>query len=142
MPDALSRLAGEPILARRVRHVVTENTRVMKLVALLRAGRPAGIGPILTASHASLRDDFEVSAPELDTAVAAAIDAGALGARMTGGGFGGSAIARTPAAASAAVTAGVVSAATKARHPVPAIGPVLASAGARRDGTVSGSTDG
>jgi galactokinase len=133
LPAALSRLAGEPILARRVRHVVTENTRVMKLVALLRAGRPAGIGQILTASHASLRDDFEVSTAELDTAGAAAIDAGALGARMTGGGFGGSAIALTPAAASAAVTAGVVSAAMKARHPVPAIGPVLASAGARRD---------
>lgn len=81
---------------RRVRHVVTENRRVLDTVSLLRAGRPAEIGPLLDASHASLRDDFEVSTPELDLAVETANANGALGARMTGGGFGGAAIALVP----------------------------------------------
>jgi galactokinase len=81
------------VLGRRARHVFTENARVTRAVALLRAGRAADVGPLLTASHASLRDDFEVSAPELDAAVDAALEAGAVGARMTGGGFGGCAIA-------------------------------------------------
>ncbi len=137
LPGALARLAAEPVLARRVRHVVTENARVLDTIDLLRAGQPARIGPILRASHASLRDDFEVSAPELDTAVAAAVAGGALGARMTGGGFGGSAIALTPAAASASAAAAVVAAADWAGHPVPTIGVVLASAGARCDSATS-----
>ena len=135
LPDALARLAAAPVLARRVRHVVTENARVLATVELLRAGRLAGIGPLLTASHASLRDDFEVSAPELDTAVAAAVGAGALGARMTGGGFGGSAIALLPAARSAAVAGAVTAAAGQAGYPAPAIGPAVPSAGARQDHT-------
>ena len=86
--------------ARRVRHVVSENQRVLRFAELLAYGgdslagnRLAAAGELLTASHASLRDDYEVSCPELDLAVAAALDAGAHGARMTGGGFGGSAIA-------------------------------------------------
>ena len=137
LPGALARLAAEPVLARRVRHVVTENARVLDTIDLLRAGQPARIGPILRASHASLRDDFEVSAPELDTAVAAAVAGGALGARMTGGGFGGSAIALTPAAASGSAAAAVVAAADWAGHPVPTIGVVLASAGARCDSATS-----
>jgi galactokinase len=78
---------------RRVRHVVTENQRVLDVVATLRAEGPRGIGELLDASHRSLRDDFEVSVPELDFAVEIAQANGALGARMTGGGFGGSAIA-------------------------------------------------
>jgi galactokinase len=86
--------------ARRVRHVVTEDERVLEFVRLLSAGdlsgaRLAAIGRLLTASHRSLRDDFEVSCAELDAAVDAALSAGAYGARMTGGGFGGSAIALT-----------------------------------------------
>ncbi|HET8641701.1 MAG TPA: galactokinase [Pseudonocardiaceae bacterium] len=101
-PDALDevlpRLAGE-VNRRRVRHVVTENQRVLSTVALLRAGRVREIGPLLSASHASLRDDFEVSVPELDTAVEAALSAGAYGARMTGGGFGGCVLALVDAAA-------------------------------------------
>jgi len=91
-PGALDRLA-DPLLRRRARHVVTENDRVLRTVDLLRAGQLVGIGPLLTASHASLRDDFDVSWPEADAAVETAIGAGALGARMTGGGFGGSVIA-------------------------------------------------
>ncbi|MCC3302627.1 galactokinase [Arthrobacter sp. zg-Y895] len=88
---SLDRLDAET--RRRVRHVLGENERVLQVVGHLRAGDVAGIGNLLTASHASLRDDFEVSCPELDLAVDAALAAGALGARMTGGGFGGSAIA-------------------------------------------------
>jgi len=81
------------VLVRRVRHVVTENERVRRVVTRLQASDIAAIGPDLTASHSSMRDDFEISAVELDVAVDAALEAGALGARMTGGGFGGSAIA-------------------------------------------------
>ena len=80
-------------LARRVRHVVTENQRVLDTVSTLRSEGPAAIGNLLNASHDSLRNDFEVSCPEVDLAVELAKTMGALGARMTGGGFGGSAIA-------------------------------------------------
>ena len=69
---------------------------MLEAVELLRAGRLDRLGPLLAASHASLRDDYEVSSPELDTAVEAAVAAGAVGARMTGAGFGGSAIALVP----------------------------------------------
>jgi galactokinase len=79
-------------------------------VALLRAGRPNEIGALLSASHASLRDDFEVTVPELDTAAEAAEAAGALGARMIGGGFGGCVLALVPAAAAERVTAAVAAA--------------------------------
>jgi galactokinase len=78
---------------RRVRHVVTENQRVLDTVAALEATGPRSIGELLDASHRSMRDDFEISVPELDLAVETAIENGAIGARMTGGGFGGSAIA-------------------------------------------------
>lgn len=78
---------------RRVRHVVTENARVQAAVELLRAEGPRAIAPLLDASHVSMRDDFEISCPELDLAVESSREAGALGSRMTGGGFGGSAIA-------------------------------------------------
>lgn len=83
----------DDVTFRRVRHVVTEDARVLATVGALRAEGPRAIGALLDASHASMRDDFEISVPELDTAVEAAREAGALGARMTGGGFGGSAIA-------------------------------------------------
>lgn len=87
----------------RVRHVLAEITRVQEFVALLDAGRLRDVGPLLDASHASLRDDYEVSCRELDVAVEAARAAGALGARMTGGGFGGSAIALVEAGSVEAV---------------------------------------
>ena len=82
-------------IRRRAQHVVTEIARVKDVVGILDAGRVADIGGFLTASHLSLRDDFEVSCAELDVAVDEALAAGALGARMTGGGFGGCAIALT-----------------------------------------------
>jgi galactokinase len=87
----LSRLEG--VLLQRARHVVTEIARVEQAVALLDAGAIEGLGELMTASHVSLRDDFEVTVPALDVAVDAALAAGALGARMTGGGFGGSIVA-------------------------------------------------
>ncbi|MFC6086596.1 galactokinase [Sphaerisporangium aureirubrum] len=92
---ALSRLTGDE--RKRTQHVVTENHRVEAVVGLLRAGVPQEIGALLNASHLSLRDQYEVSCPELDVAVESAIRGGARGARMTGGGFGGSAIALVPA---------------------------------------------
>jgi galactokinase len=107
---ALARIT-DPVIARRVRHVVSENARVLAVVDVLgRGGDPREVGPILTAGHASLRDDFEVSTPELDTAAEAAEAAGAYGARMTGGGFGGSAIALVDTEAIESVTAAVDSA--------------------------------
>jgi galactokinase len=92
----LARIA-DPVLARRARHVFTDNQRVQEAVALLRTGDVAGLGPVLHAAHVSLRDDFEISWPEADVAVSTAESAGALGARMVGGGFGGSVIALVPA---------------------------------------------
>jgi galactokinase len=83
----------DDVTFRRVRHVVTENQRVLDTVAVLRDQGAAGIGELLDASHRSMRDDFEISVPELDLAVETAVQAGAIGARMTGGGFGGAAIA-------------------------------------------------
>ena len=92
LDSALAAL-DDDVLRRRVRHVVTENGRVLDVVDLLESGDVRAIGPLLTASHVSLRDDYEVSCRELDLVVDTALAAGALGARMTGGGFGGSAIA-------------------------------------------------
>ncbi|MGI5206729.1 galactokinase [Spirillospora sp. CA-108201] len=88
----------DPVLRRRVQHVVTENHRVEAAVGLLRAGALPELGAMLNASHLSLRDQFEVSWPEADATVDAAVRAGARGGRMVGGGFGGSAIVLAPAA--------------------------------------------
>ena len=82
--------AGE---RRRVRHVQSENERVRAAVAALERDDLDALGELFAASHASLRDDYEVSTPALDRVVEAAVEAGALGARMTGGGFGGSVVA-------------------------------------------------
>lgn len=118
---ALGRLAGRPELVRRVRHVVTENARVVAAVAAFEAGRVADVGPLLSASHASLRDDYEVSCTELDVAVDAAVAAGALGARLVGGGFGGSAVALVRRADVDAVAGGVVGAFAAAGLAPPAL---------------------
>ncbi|MGP4112198.1 galactokinase [Streptomyces sp. 4N509B] len=132
---ALARLADPavpPAVRRRVRHVVTENHRVERIVALLDAGRAREIGPVLTEGHASLRDDFEVSCPELDLAVSAATAAGALGARMTGGGFGGSAIVLVEADATDTTTKAVLAAFAERGHVPPRVFEAIPSAGARR----------
>jgi galactokinase len=83
----------DDVTFRRVRHVITEDERVLDTVAALESTGPRSIGELLDASHRSMRDDFEISVPELDLAVETALENGAIGARMTGGGFGGSAIA-------------------------------------------------
>jgi len=118
---------------RRARHVATEDQRVLDTVAVLESDGAARIGELLLASHASLRDDFEVSVPELDLAVSAAVGAGALGARMTGGGFGGSALALVPADAVDRIAAHVTRAFAEHGFRTPRIFPVAPSAGARRD---------
>lgn len=87
----VNRLDG--VIAQRLRHVVSENMRVSDAIAALRARDFTTLGQLFIQSHESLRDDYEVSSPELDCAVETALAHGALGARMTGGGFGGSAIA-------------------------------------------------
>ncbi|WP_225845301.1 galactokinase [Streptomyces sp. HPF1205] len=110
-------------LRRLVRHVVTENRRVEEVIALLDAGRTPEIGPLLTAGHASLRDDFQVSCRELDVVVDTAVAAGALGARMTGGGFGGSAIVLTTADTADAVGAAVAGALARSTSFVTVPGP-------------------
>ncbi|HLI39324.1 MAG TPA: galactokinase [Streptosporangiaceae bacterium] len=111
-PGELDRL-DDPVLRRRARHVVADNQRVHAVAGLLRAGAAgdrstaARVGALLTQSHCSLRDDFEVSWPEADMAVDAAVAEGALGARMIGGGFGGSVIALVPQPTVEQVTAGI-----------------------------------
>jgi galactokinase len=89
-----------------VRHVETENERVRATVAALEDGDAEALGPIFAASHASLRDDYEVSTSALDALVASALAAGAFAARMTGGGFGGSIVALTETGRAAEVFAG------------------------------------
>jgi galactokinase len=91
-----ARTTLDDVTFRRVRHVITENQRVLDTVAALASSGPTSIGELLDASHRSMRDDFEISVPELDLAVETAQSNGAIGARMTGGGFGGSAIALVP----------------------------------------------
>jgi galactokinase len=99
------------VLARRARHIITENARVLEARRALKAGDLHALGELFNASHASLRDDYEVSVPAVDTLVALAQrQPQVFGARMTGGGFGGSIIAAA-AAGSAATVAARVSAA-------------------------------
>jgi galactokinase len=118
---------------RRARHIVTENQRVQETVALLRSAGPGTIGDLLLDSHRSMRDDFEISVPELDTAVEAAMAAGAIGARMTGGGFGGSAIVLLDARLAAEASTAIREAFAQRRFAEPAIFPARPSQGARRD---------
>jgi galactokinase len=131
LPRVLPRLPAE--LRGLVRHVVTENARVTGVVELLRSGRPGAIGEALAASHRSLRDDYRVSCRELDLAVCAARRAGAHGARMTGGGFGGSAIALVPSAAGPEVAAAVRAAFRRRGFGTPRVFRAVPSAGAGRE---------
>jgi galactokinase len=123
----------DDVTFRRVRHVVSEDQRVLETVRVLREEGPAAIGDLLDASHRSLRDDFEVSVPELDLAVELAQNYGALGARMTGGGFGGSAIALVPAHLVSHVQVAVESAFVEHGYTPPTVFPVAAADGARRE---------
>jgi galactokinase len=116
---ALDKLADE-VTRRRVRHVVTENQRVLDTVALLRAGDVTGIGPLMTASHASMRDDYEITVPQVDLIVETALESGADGARMTGGGFGGCVLALVDADRASAVADAVTAAFAAAGYDTPA----------------------
>jgi galactokinase len=102
---------SDPLDARRARHVLTENQRVLDFVAALADSDFAQAGRIFTASHASMRDDFAITTPHIDLIADTAVGAGALGARMTGGGFGGCVIALVPADRVAAVSEAVQAAA-------------------------------
>jgi len=95
-PEAVEGL-DDDVLRRRARHVVTENDRVRDTVAAVGDRDWDRVGALFSASHASMRDDFEISCPELDLVVETVAGTGALGARMTGGGFGGSAVVLVPA---------------------------------------------
>jgi galactokinase len=105
----------------------------VRSVEHLRAGDIAGIGELLTASHASMRDDYRISCLELDVAVDTALDAGALGARMTGGGFGGSAIALVRSDAVASVGQRVQAAFAARGFTAPGLFTAVPSPGAGRD---------
>src|SRR5690606_21831686 len=135
---ALERLGDEEEVRRLVRHVVTEDQRVERVVQLLEAGDVRAIGPVLVEGHASLRDDFRISCRELDLVVDTALAAGALGARMTGGGFGGSAIVLTEYADVPAVTKAVEEAFAAAELSPPRVFEAVPSPGARRRDWLSG----
>ena len=127
-------LAGDrdETAVRRLRHLRSENARVEEAAAALGEGDARALGPILAAGHKSLRDDFEVSTPELDLLVALALDAGAWAARMTGGGFGGAIVALAPVDRCALIAASVADGYRAATGRV--TGPIVARAadGARR----------
>jgi galactokinase len=118
---------------RRVRHVVTEDQRVLETVRVLRESGPLAIGDLLDASHASMRDDFEISVPELDLAVETAQANGAIGARMTGGGFGGSAIALVPTDSISRIQVAIDGAFAEHGFGQPTMFVVTASNGANRE---------
>jgi galactokinase len=108
--EVLAALGDDLVAVRRVRHILTENRRVLETVELLHAGRLRDVGPLLTASHTSMREDYEITVPEVDIAVEALLDVGAHGARMTGGGFGGSVIGLIDAEATQDAAAAVAEA--------------------------------
>jgi galactokinase len=131
----VDRLVGleDDVLLRRARHIVTENARVLEVVRILRGDAdPRAIGPVLTEGHASLRDDFQISTDELDACVDAALAAGAHGARMVGGGFGGSAVVLVDRDQAEAVADAVRGRFTQEGYTAPRTFDVIPSAGARR----------
>ena len=131
--DLEAALARLPELeARRVRHVVTENQRVLDSMVALAAGDYAELGRLMTASHASMRDDYEITETSVDLAVETALETGALGARMTGGGFGGCVLALVGTDRVDALVAAVRHAFASAGYGEPVTFLARPSAGARR----------
>jgi galactokinase len=126
---------GDPVDARRARHIVTENARVLDFVAAMRESDLAAAGALMTASHASMRDDFEITTTQLDAIAETAAATGAFGARMTGGGFGGCVIALVPTDRVGAVSAAVEAAMRDGGYRAPTIAATHAAAGA---GAVAG----
>ena len=123
----------DDVTYRRMRHVITENARVLQTVETLKTEGPLAIGDLMLASHASMRDDFEISIDELDAAVEIAMAHGAVGARMTGGGFGGAAIALVPKSATQSISEAIIAEFSKRGYEQPNTFTVTASAGASRD---------
>lgn len=133
LADLDAALAQLPELeGRRVQHVVTENQRVLDAKTALAAGDWAELGRLMTASHESMRDDYEITEPSVDLAVATALASGALGARMTGGGFGGCVLALVASDQADAVSAAVTSAFAAAGLTEPVTFLARPAAGARR----------
>jgi galactokinase len=131
---SVSATVSDPVDARRARHVLTENQRVLDFVATLRDSDFTAAGRIMTASHASMRDDFEITTGHIDLIADSAVRAGALGARMTGGGFGGCVIALVPTDRVEAVGEEVRRAVSDAGFELPVITRTHAAAGAARCG--------
>lgn len=121
---------SDPVDVRRARHVLTENRRVLDFVAALRDSDFVAAGQIMTASHASMRDDFEITTEHIDLIADTAVGAGALGARMTGGGFGGCVITLVPTDRAAAVGATLRRVVSDAGFAPPAVTRTRAAAGA------------
>lgn len=118
------------VTARRARHILTENQRVLDSAAALGRGDFGALGVLMDASHASMHDDFEITTVGIDAIAAAARDLGAYGARMTGGGFGGSVIAFAPAAAAAAIARSLPDSMESAGYPRPTVTSVRPGRGA------------
>ena len=118
LDEAMSRLDDE-VMRKRVRHVVSENSRTLEAYEVARNGRLADLAPLLDASHASMRDDYEITCPTVDLAVETAREAGALGARMTGGGFGGCIIALCHAGEGEGIASAIAQAFARAGHRPP-----------------------
>jgi galactokinase len=130
--DAALDQLPDPVLKRRVRHVVSENARVLEAADVLRAGRIADLAPLLDASHESMRDDFEITVPQVDLAVETARSSGSLGARMTGGGFGGCIIALVELGDSERIGDAIVESFAAAGYGPPVYFTAVPSTGAQR----------
>lgn len=132
-PEGVDAAAWQATVGKRVRHIVSEITRTATAIEQLRAGDLAGFGESMQASHASLRDDYEVSVAQLDVSVDVAMEHGALGARMTGGGFGGSSIALLPSENVEQAAEAIARAFAEAGFAEPEFAVALPGAGARRE---------
>lgn len=132
-PEGVDAAAWQATVGKRVRHIVSEIARTATAIEQLQAGDLAGFGESMQASHASLRDDYEVSVAQLDVSVDVAMQHGALGARMTGGGFGGSSIALLPSENVEQAAEAIARAFAEAGFAEPEFAVALPGAGARRE---------
>lgn len=132
-PEGVDAAAWQATVGKRVRHIVSEIARTATAIEQLQAGDLAGFGESMQASHVSLRDDYEVSVAQLDVSVDVAMEHGALGARMTGGGFGGSSIALLPSENVEQAAEAIARAFAEAGFAEPEFAVALPGAGARRE---------
>lgn len=132
-PEDVDAASWQEVVGKRVRHIVSEIARTATAIEQLQSGDLAGFGESMQASHASLRDDYEVSVAQLDVSVDVAMQHGALGARMTGGGFGGSSIALLPSEKVELAAEAIARAFAEAGFAEPEFAVALPGAGARRE---------